>query len=1050
MQPRSTLHLFALVLALVAALSPAATAQQGEGEADGGGSAGGTPPVEVVRLAGDDRIGTAVAVAEAHEPSDVVAIGRADAFPDALAGAHLGIPLLLTGRDRLPAATRSALDGVARAIVLGGEAAVSEAVAGEIESAGVAVTRLAGADRIETAAAVATREGTVVGTVGDRPTALLASAATFADALVAGPLAAGASLPLLLTHPDALPEATRDALADLAVEQVLIVGGSAAVSADVLAAVQAAGMDVRRLSGPTRQETAVAVAELAAAELGWPLQAVALATGADFPDALAIGPLAGSRRAPLLLTGGAVAAAAVGGLLGCGLSQLLVAGGPAAVGDAEVEAVSAAAGTGDGCAFAPQLLPAQAVVPVGDTHEVVLDARSASAPAFGQATGGSADASGGTVRWSVVADTLSRAVATPTADDLPPGPGGGGGLEGSTALDDQGRASLRFTSSTPGLVVVQACVAGPDGEEVCEQVAVQFSARYAADVGEAGRGFVSLHEGRLCASLVGVDEASILVTDADGGEVAAIGDGTGCVEGTGLDRAAVDAAPEGLGFTTGAGFFPLAVIGSDYAAWEPAEPEPFVPGPLTQGNTELIATIGELNDVTAINFIDYGDRDVLFATGRFGLKSFDVSDPTAPTLLDWEAMPDFWENEDMSVDEDRRLVFMARDPRAYGGSTDDGVAGLYIIDASDPADLRRIVFHELPAGHTASCVRSERDDGTVAPCDFLWSGGPATGTHQPQDWGGRPVFVTDVRDPERPFTHPMPLLEGQNDGTTDYAHDVQVDADGLAWVSSRGGVYGFHTSGTHVDPLTGEERVATPADPVPFAGGTLEGEDTSGGVIHNSYRPVGAEAHLGADLAASGFAEGELVYATDEAFTSACTTDGLFNIVTLEGSYGGEGFVSTPEAPFRLRTVGTWSPVTAGEPGPVALCSAHYFDMRDSIVAYSWYGQGTRFIDVSDPTDPIQVAFHRPLVGSSFAPRFRGDVVFVADSMRGIDIVRLTDGAFEAQAAHTQIAAPALPGLSPEVVAASVAGGPIELGGRTWEADPVYGWSCWVPRPEAG
>lgn len=288
-------------------------------------------------------------------------------------------------------------------------------------------------------------------------------------------------------------------------------------------------------------------------------------------------------------------------------------------------------------------------------------------------------------------------------------------------------------------------------------------------------------------------------------------------------------------------------------------------------------------------------------------------------------------------------------------------------------------------------------------------------------WSGGPVFMTDVRDPERPYTYPMPLLEGQNDGVTDYAHDVQVDADGRAWVSSRGGVYGFHTVGTHMDPLAGEERVATPADPVPFAGGTLEGEDSSGGVIH-SYRPVGDD--LGADLAASGFAEGELIYATDEAFTSACTTDGLFNIVTLEGSHAGEGFVSTAEDPFRLPTLGTWSPITAGEPGPVPLCSAHYFDMKDSIATYSWYGQGTRFVDVSDPTGPIQVAFHRPLVNSSFAPRYRGDVVFVADSLRGIDVIRLTDGAFEAQATRTQIAAPLLPGLAPDVVAASVAGAP--------------------------
>lgn len=40
----------------------------------------------------------------------------------------------------------------------------------------------------------------------------------------------------------------------------------------------------------------------------------------------------------------------------------------------------------------------------------------------------------------------------------------------------------------------------------------------------------------------------------------------------------------------------------------------------------------------------------MFVTGRFGLKSYDVSNPEKPVALDSIDMPGFWQNEDMDVD----------------------------------------------------------------------------------------------------------------------------------------------------------------------------------------------------------------------------------------------------------------------------------------------------------------------------------------------------------------------------------------------------------------
>jgi len=263
-------------------------------------------------------------------------------------------------------------------------------------------------------------------------------------------------------------------------------------------------------------------------------------------------------------------------------------------------------------------------------------------------------------------------------------------------------------------------------------------------------------------------------------------------------------------------------------------------------NVELVANIPEGKYATAINFMSYGNgsnaRDVMLITGRFGLKTYDLADPTAPVLLDEIGNEDlrlpgdpptkleppqrstYWQNEDMDVDARRKLAFLSRDPRSYGGTTtsDTSIAGVYIVDAKDPEDLQLLSFKQLPTGHTTSCVND---------CDFLWTGGPAPSASQseaPLNWTeGRPIIVTDVRDPSNPISYedrPVDLF--RHDGTTAYSHDVDVDDAGVAWVSGRGGMRGYWTEGMHYDPLIGSVREATAVDPIPYAGGGLSARDS--------------------------------------------------------------------------------------------------------------------------------------------------------------------------------------------------------------------------------
>ena len=149
--------------------------------------------------------------------------------------------------------------------------------------------------------------------------------------------------------------------------------------------------------------------------------------------------------------------------------------------------------------------------------------------------------------------------------------------------------------------------------------------------------------------------------------------------------------------------------------------------------------------------------------------------------------------------------------------------------------------------------------------------------------------------------------------------------------------------------------------------------------------------------------------------------------------------MSTPDDPYRLETVGIWSPTMVEGQSPDLFCSAHYFDVQDGIVAYSWYAQGTRFLDVSDPANPRQIAYSRPTGGSSYAPYFHGDYVIVADSRRGVEVLQLNDDAMAALAGDEEVLAPVLPGAT---FAQRQATGSAATDAGTWVADPLFGWSC--------
>lgn len=268
------------------------------------------------RIAGEDRIGTAAEVAERqHDRADRALLANAQRFPDALAAAPaaaaLDAPVLLTHRDDLPARTAAVLEAldVSQVKLLGGTTAIAPAVATELtRSHDVQVDRIAGPTRYGTAAELARfvqgRNDGRANFPGGQRAAFLAYGGGFADALSASAPAASRPIPIpvLLTEFNRIPDATRQAVRDLQLDLVVIVGGPMAVATEVEERLEAMGVGTDRVWGRTRAVTATAVADFARTYLDFDATDVELVRGDAFPDALAVGPLAGAAGNPILLT----------------------------------------------------------------------------------------------------------------------------------------------------------------------------------------------------------------------------------------------------------------------------------------------------------------------------------------------------------------------------------------------------------------------------------------------------------------------------------------------------------------------------------------------------------------------------------------------------------------------------------------------------------------------------------------------------------------------------------------------------------------------------
>ena len=153
-------------------------------------------------------------------------------------------------------------------------------------------SRIFGARQIDTAIEVSRTGWQSADTV------LLANSNNFPDALVAAPLSHQLDAPILLTPAEGVDASVLQEIKRLGAQRIILLGGEAALKPQVVTDIQNAGLDTpERIAGYDQFETAQKVAERVGSK-----GQVILASGDQFPDALAISAYSGVTETPILLT----------------------------------------------------------------------------------------------------------------------------------------------------------------------------------------------------------------------------------------------------------------------------------------------------------------------------------------------------------------------------------------------------------------------------------------------------------------------------------------------------------------------------------------------------------------------------------------------------------------------------------------------------------------------------------------------------------------------------------------------------------------------------
>lgn len=274
-------------------LSPSSVVGYAGGTIDEDFSTSFTTSSEFVRFGGKDRYATSAKIAQENwHSSNYAVLATGEDFPDALSAAPLArkylAPILLTDSQVLSPEAEGELDrlGVKKVFLIGGSGAISTGIEKSLEAKGISTDRIEGQDRYETSLAIAKR-------LEPRGEVFLATGENYPDALSIASYAASQEIPILLTPPHALPLGLTDYLSAHNIDKTYIVGGYGVIDPSLDSSLP----NPERISGMDRYETNFEV--LSKFQFNYAI--TFLATGEDFPDALAGSALAGIVNSPIVL-----------------------------------------------------------------------------------------------------------------------------------------------------------------------------------------------------------------------------------------------------------------------------------------------------------------------------------------------------------------------------------------------------------------------------------------------------------------------------------------------------------------------------------------------------------------------------------------------------------------------------------------------------------------------------------------------------------------------------------------------------------------------------
>jgi hypothetical protein len=354
-----------------------------------------------------------------------------------------------------------------------------------------------------------------------------------------------------------------------------------------------------------------------------------------------------------------------------------------------------------------------------------------------------------------------------------------------------------------------------------------------------------------------------------------------------------------------------AVLGSGLARPARAHPGPYEP-------------YGRVDLAGAKEAVVSPDGATAFVATTTGYATVDVSVPDRPRVLadvreplaEREAGP-LRGIQDVKLDADRDLLVVVGPANPLPGA----LAGVLVVDVSDPAAPRAVAFHETSF--------------PVHNCDVADGHAYLTAA----DGDRNPLVVLDVRGDEPTVVGRWSVLDADErwsvvPATLRPLHDVHVRGD-RAYCS-------LWDAGTWL------LDVSDPADPVALgrAGGRPRGELAQ--IPEGARRRESTEAPGNAHSAATD-ESGTLLAVGRESWATAPDRAGPSGIDLYD--------VSDPAAPVRRATVEpppTPDPTYAG-----VWTTAHNFELRDDRLYSAWYQGGVKRHDVSDPSTPRELSWWR-------------------------------------------------------------------------------------------